>query len=79
MTIVFSWQNSVSVCPASFCTGPNLPVIHVSLDPEVMDHPPSSVPGSGLLLGIQKVNKCGCFSGYTCTLFGCFGRARLDR
>ena len=27
MTSVFSWQNSVSVCPASFCTPrPNLPV-----------------------------------------------------
>ena len=28
MTNVFSWQNSVSFCPASFCTRkPNLPVI----------------------------------------------------
>ena len=28
MTSVFSWQNSVSLCPASFCTSrPNLPVI----------------------------------------------------
>ena len=28
MTSVFSWQNSVSLCPASCCTpGPNLPVI----------------------------------------------------
>ena len=28
MTSVFSWQNSVSLCPASFCTPrPNLPVI----------------------------------------------------
>ena len=27
MTSVFSWQNSVSLCPASFCTPrPNLPV-----------------------------------------------------
>ena len=27
MTSVFSWQNSISVCPASFCTPrPNLPV-----------------------------------------------------
>ena len=27
MTSVFSWQNSVSLCPASFCTRrPNLPV-----------------------------------------------------
>ena len=28
MTCAFSWQNSVSLCPASFCTPrPNLPVI----------------------------------------------------
>ena len=28
MTNVFSWQNSVNLCPASFCTPrPNLPVI----------------------------------------------------
>ena len=28
MTSVFSWQNSISLCPASFCiTRPNLPVI----------------------------------------------------
>ena len=28
MTSAFSWQNSVSLCPASFCTpGPKLPVI----------------------------------------------------
>ena len=28
MTSAFSWQNSVSLCPASFCTPrPNLPVI----------------------------------------------------
>ena len=27
MTTVFSWQNSISLCPASFCTPrPNLPV-----------------------------------------------------
>ena len=27
MTSAFSWQNSVSLCPASFCTPrPNLPV-----------------------------------------------------
>ena len=27
MTSVFSWQNSVNLCPASFCTPrPNLPV-----------------------------------------------------
>ena len=27
MTSAFSWQNSISVCPASFCTPrPNLPV-----------------------------------------------------
>ena len=27
MTSAFSWQNSISLCPASFCTpGPNLPV-----------------------------------------------------
>ena len=27
MTSVFSWQNSISLCPASFCTPrPNLPV-----------------------------------------------------
>ena len=27
MTIAFSWQNSISLCPASFCTPrPNLPV-----------------------------------------------------
>ena len=27
MTSVFSWQNSISLCPASFCTSrPNLPV-----------------------------------------------------
>ena len=27
MTSAFSWQNSVSLCPASFCTArPNLPV-----------------------------------------------------
>ena len=27
MTSVFSWQNSISLCPASFCiTRPNLPV-----------------------------------------------------
>ena len=27
MTIVFSWQNSISLCPTSFCTPrPNLPV-----------------------------------------------------
>ena len=27
MTSVFSWQNSISLCPASFCTpGPSLPV-----------------------------------------------------
>ena len=27
MTNAFSWQNSVSLCPASFCTSvPNLPV-----------------------------------------------------
>ena len=27
MTSVFSWQNSISFCPASFCTPrPNLPV-----------------------------------------------------
>ena len=30
MTSVFSWQNSISLCPASFCTPrPNLPVIPV--------------------------------------------------
>ena len=29
MTSVFSWQNSVSLCPASFCTPrPNFPVTH---------------------------------------------------
>ena len=29
MTSVLSWQNSISLCPASFCTPrPNLPVIH---------------------------------------------------
>ena len=28
MTSAFSWQNSISLCPASFCTPrPNLPVI----------------------------------------------------
>ena len=28
MTSAFSWQNSISLCPASFCTlRPNLPVI----------------------------------------------------
>ena len=28
MTSAFSWQNSISLCPASFCTSkPNLPVI----------------------------------------------------
>ena len=28
MTSAFPWQNSVSLCPASFCTPrPNLPVI----------------------------------------------------
>ena len=33
MTSVFSWQNSVSLCPASFCTPwPNLPVTSGSLD-----------------------------------------------
>ena len=33
MTSAFSWQNSVSLCPASFCTPrPNLPVIQISLD-----------------------------------------------
>ena len=33
MTNVFSWRNSVSLCPASFCTPrPNLPVFKVSLD-----------------------------------------------
>ena len=27
MTSVFSWQNSISLCPASFCTPrPNLPI-----------------------------------------------------
>ncbi|MCU5834015.1 hypothetical protein H3U85_19360 [Clostridioides difficile] len=27
MSSVFSWQNSISLCPASFCTPmPNLPV-----------------------------------------------------
>ena len=27
MTIAFSWQNSISLCPASFCSPrPNLPV-----------------------------------------------------
>ena len=27
MTSAFSWQNSISLCPASFCTPrPNLPV-----------------------------------------------------
>jgi len=33
MTSAFSWQNSVSLCPVSFCTpGANLPVAQVSLD-----------------------------------------------
>ena len=33
MTSAFFWQNSVSLCPASFCTPrPNLPVIPVSFD-----------------------------------------------
>ena len=33
MTSVFSWQNSVSLGPALFCTPrPNLPVFQVSLD-----------------------------------------------
>ena len=35
MTSVFSWQNSVSLCPASFCTPkPNLHVI-----PGISCHP----------------------------------------
>ena len=33
MTSVFSWQNSVSLCSASFCTPrPNLPVTQMFLD-----------------------------------------------
>ena len=33
MTSAFSWQNSISLCPASFCTPrPNLPLLQVSLD-----------------------------------------------
>ena len=33
MTSVFSWQNSISLCPASFYTPrPNLPVLQVFLD-----------------------------------------------
>ena len=33
MTSVFSWQNSVNLCLASFCTSrPNLPVTPASLD-----------------------------------------------
>ena len=33
VTNVFSWQNSVNLCPASFCTiRPNVPITQVSLD-----------------------------------------------
>ena len=33
MTSASSWKNSVSLCPASFCTPrPNMPVTLVSLD-----------------------------------------------
>ena len=33
MTSTFSWQNSISFCPASFCTPrPNLLLLQVSLD-----------------------------------------------
>ena len=33
MTSAFSWQNVISLCPASFCTPrPNLPVTPVFLD-----------------------------------------------
>ena len=41
MTSVFSWQNSLSLCPASFCTPrPNLPVTPgISLFPSAFQAP----------------------------------------
>ena len=41
MTSMFSWENSVSLCPASFCTpSSNLPVISVSPDFLLLDSNP---------------------------------------
>ena len=45
MTSAFSWQNSISLCPASFCTlRPNLPVT-----PDV-----SSLPTFAFYFAIMK-------------------------
>ena len=43
-------------------------------------NPPSSVPGTGLFLCMERQIKCGCFGGerYNHTLFEYFGRDRLD-
>ena len=58
MTSAFSWQNSVSLCPASFCTPrPNLPVTPgVSSEKAMATH--SSVlagesQGQGSLVGCR--------------------------
>ena len=43
MTSAFSWQNSISLCPASFCTPrPNLPVT-----PSISSRPTVSGAGTG--------------------------------
>ena len=40
MTSAFSWQNSISLSPALFCTArPKLPVLQVSLDFLLLDLP----------------------------------------
>jgi len=48
MTSLFSWQNSISLCPASFCTPrPNLPVTPGEVKEESEK--------AGLKLNIQKL------------------------
>ena len=61
MTSAFSWQNSISLCPASFCIPrPNLPV---TLEKEMATHssvlawriPGTGEPGGLLSMGSHRV------------------------
>ena len=52
MTSAFSWQNSVSLCPASFCT----PMPNLSVTPGI-----SSLPTSAFHAPIMKRTSFGVF------------------
>ena len=58
MTSVFSWQNSISYCPASFCTlKSNLPVTQTALDFLLLHSSPLKLKGH-LLGGVLTRRSC---------------------